>query len=234
VVRAERRSEPPETGRFEGVLPVVPGAFDARIVGDTLQVVAPIPREQAFVSWVSRHGREAGAIVALEPTSDGMARRSLPLSSLGSDGDGPRWAVVSSEFDTQSMALVGWPMLFERSAVPLPDKASRETDGDRAQLLPLMPPPSSFDVRDALWVDTAPARLAAEAERVFANRRFLGGYCVAAALATSLLLFGFWRRRAPAAPGIPLSDSAAILPTLAVLCLLFGLLALGAFIVVHP
>ena len=97
---------------FWSALPVVPGALDARWLRGALEVTSPIPRRFAYVDLWS----EAGALGAYDvELVDG--RRGVISPSALAEGEAAsvlrraaRWAVTSSEFDLQSMALVGWPL----------------------------------------------------------------------------------------------------------------------------
>ncbi|HVW29915.1 MAG TPA: hypothetical protein VHC69_31345 [Polyangiaceae bacterium] len=122
-------------------LAVVPGAFFAELRGNDLVVRSPIARDRAYVAIVDERERVAGATVALEADATGatgvLRNPSLP------DGV-PLWAVVSSEPELRSASVVGWPI---RYAI------------DSAE------PPKTFDVPDALLVDTMPRALSQESDR---------------------------------------------------------------------
>lgn len=122
-------------------LAVVPGAFFAELRGNDLVVRSPVVRARAYVAIVGERERLAGATVALEADATGATGviRNLSLP----DGV-PLWAVVSSEPELRSASLVGWPI---RYAI------------DSAE------PPKTFDVPDALLVDTMPQASSQESHR---------------------------------------------------------------------
>jgi hypothetical protein len=117
--------------------------------------------------------------VSLTDDGRGGSVGSLSLPTLP---DAPLWAVVSSEADLPSPALVGWP---------LESGANLE-------------PASTFDVADVFWFDTRSRAVALERRRVLSLRVVLAGVvCVALAL-TALLVV----RRSRAA-GAALSEHLA-------------------------
>ena len=130
-----------EEGRLDVALPVVPGAMRATAVPGGVRVDSPIARERAYVSFVNDRVRLGGGAVTLQADGRGGATGTLKwtLSSVG-----PFWAVVSSELDTQSLALVGWPLGDAPSASE---------------------PLETFDVRDRLLLDGLPDALARERGR---------------------------------------------------------------------
>lgn len=130
-------------GRFEGVVPVVPGATRAVLDGDRIRIESPIVRDEVFVSLVTAGYRFGGGSVALSPDARGGARA---IIDAGHHPAEPWWVVVSSERDMQSMARVGWPMH--------PDAGGHG------------PPPRTFDVADVLLLDGVALAEAREHERV--------------------------------------------------------------------
>jgi hypothetical protein len=138
VVRAP--GAPPD--ELDVSLAVVPGALYAELQGRDLVVRSPVVRDRAYVAVVSDHERITGAVVPLDP--DGMGASGV-VRDLSLPDDVPLWAVVSSEPDLRSASLVGWPIRYAKS--------------------PGSEPPRTFDVPDALVVDTVSQALAREAER---------------------------------------------------------------------
>lgn len=111
-------------------LAVVPGALIAELAGSALVVRSPVPRERAYFAVVTERERLAGGSVALSPDAAGGARGELRDLLLPETA--PLWAVVSSEPDLRSGALVGWPL----------------------RVAPGGEPPKTFDVPDVLLLDT--------------------------------------------------------------------------------
>jgi hypothetical protein len=107
-------------GEWYGVLPVLPGALTARLDGERLSVSSPIVRARAFVSLISEHERLGGAIVELDAAPDGTASGGFDLSAQlrARIEREPIWAVVSSEDDKRSPAVVGWPLGAARARLP--------------------------------------------------------------------------------------------------------------------
>jgi hypothetical protein len=98
-------------GGWYGALPVRPGALLGTRDGAQLIVRSPIPRAQAYVSWITRRERVAGALVPLAEDPDGTSsgRLALDPATLSRLDAEPSWAVVSSEYDKRSAGAVGWP-----------------------------------------------------------------------------------------------------------------------------
>jgi hypothetical protein len=161
VVRASKGSD---EGRFDGALPVIPGAIWVERSGEDLRVVSPIARDVAYATLVTETERLAGAAVALSSDGRGGAVGTWRMPPVPSTAK-PLWAVVSSEPDQHSMALVGWPL-------------SGDTDE----------PPRTFDVPDRLLLDGAPAAFARDAARRQRARSLAALFAVCAmALAVVLL-----------------------------------------------
>lgn len=113
--------------RWYSTLPVVPGALHARLTGNVLKLVSPVPRDAAFVSLIDERARLFGARVEFAPAEALTVRADIPLP----DGlAGPLWAVVSSEPDMNSPAAVGWP---------LSDRVSQTLDARDVLLLDGLP-----------------------------------------------------------------------------------------------
>jgi hypothetical protein len=111
-------------------LAVAPGALLAELSGNVLVVRSPVPRERAYVAVVTEQERIGGGTVHLSPDATGGARGELGDIPLPENT--PLWAVVSSEPELRSGSLVGWPL----------------------RVAPGGEPPKTFDVPDALLLDT--------------------------------------------------------------------------------
>lgn len=171
-------------GEWYGALPVVPGALRAALDGAELVVSSPIGRDEAFVSIVTETERLAGAIVPLA-TDDGGAsgRLALEPALLARLSEQPTWAVVSSEYDKRSPAVVGWPLA-------------------RAKRTPFEPE-LTFDVADRMLYDGLPAALASERQQRTSRRRIALVLLVALGVAMSGLLAYELRQRRAAPAGAP-------------------------------
>ncbi|HVU04667.1 MAG TPA: hypothetical protein VHE30_23090 [Polyangiaceae bacterium] len=144
-------------------LAVVPGALHAEATPQGVLVESPIVRDVAYVALVTERERIAGGTVRLAPTprgtSSGVFETPLPP-------DRPLYAVVSSEPDLRSPALVGWPIATETGAGP----------------------PRTLDVPDVLAADGVVPRFEAELSRARRARFFSGGVAGAALLLSALLV----------------------------------------------
>lgn len=149
-----------QSARWYSTLPVVPGALHARREGTELVIEAPVPKEAAFYSIVTEHGRLSGGRVLLADDGRGgaLAKVGWP-SGIGT----PAWAVVASEPDLNTVAAVGWPI---DSAVPT----------------------QTFDAREELWLDGLPQAYSVSLERPRRARLLAGAFAVLA-LALSVVLF---------------------------------------------
>ncbi len=151
-------------GRLEGALPIVPGAIDARITARELRVVSPIERDVAWLALVTESGRLGGGRLALTPDGRGGAVATYPLPDPMKP---PVWAVVSSEHDMASMALIGWPLFGDVSGEP----------------------PRTFAPRDRLLLDGLVAAHALDQARRSRARWLAVIFCAAAA---GLVGLGLW------------------------------------------
>lgn len=203
-------------GEWYGALPVAPGALEASLDGARLRVASPIPREHAFVSVVSESARLAGAVVPLEPDARGGARGEVVLEPgvLAEIERSPSWAVVSSEYDKRSPAVVGWPLRVD----------------------PALPgPPLTFDVSDRMLLDGLPGARSADARSRLERRRVAAGFLV---LIGAALAGVFWLevRRPRSALESADAGSNALAPApgawviaTALACVMLGVLALAWF-----
>jgi hypothetical protein len=155
------------TGRWSGALPVVAGALDAQRRGQEVIVTSSIPRETAFVSFVSDRGRWAGGELLLEPTRSG-ATASIPLPPTAL-GESPLWAVVAADPHVASSGAVGWPIGAEPSVL-----------GD--------PPPVAMTVADQLLLDGRPLVRAREAARQHKARVLAGAFAGVAMTSMAILV----------------------------------------------
>ncbi len=210
--RIRATSESGEEAQWYGALPVVPGALRAALDGAELIVSSPIARDQAFVSIVTESERLAGAVVELTPDDVGASGRlALEPSLVALFDDERAWAVVSSEYDKRSPAVVGWPLAF----------AARDPSE----------PVLTFDVADRLLVDGLPGALAAEQRERLARRRAALGLVVALGIAMAALLgYELRRRRAPRIEGPELAlEPRGWLIGAAIACVALAVLALAVF-----
>ena len=146
--------------RWYSTLPVVPGALHARRAGKELLIEAPVPKEAAFYSIVSEHGRFAGGRVLL--SDDGRGGAVAKVAWPGGV-EAPAWAVVASEPDMNTVAAVGWPI-------------------DAAQ------PTQTFDAREELWLDGLPQAYTTSLVRP-RHARLLAGAFAVLALGLAVVLF---------------------------------------------
>ncbi len=185
AVSLRLRAETPSGARGEwfGALPVVPGALHAELGTGRLRVRSPIERSHAYVSLITRTERLGGAILALqaEPHGDFEAELSLEPPLLERLRAEPSWAVVSSEFDKRSPAVVGWPI----------GAAARDL------------PPHTLDVPDQLLLDAAPAALALDRELKLGRRRLAAGLLLGVGVLMTVLLWREVQKR----PSDALSDA---------------------------
>ncbi len=150
---------PTENARLDVALDVDPGALHAVLSPDGLVVSSPIVRERAYVAIVTESERLTGGTVTLIPDGSGGARGLFALGPLPRE---PTWAVVSSESDRASPALVGWPIV---------------TSGTE--------PPMTFDVPDVLLADTTAVAVGREASRVRCVRALAASFAVFALALTA-------------------------------------------------
>lgn len=154
-------------------LAVVPGALHAELVPEGVRVESPIARERAYVAVVTETERLAGGTVVLYGTDRGTAEGVLAVAL---PAEGPLWAVVSSEPDLGSAALVGWPLLLGPEAAP---SAPSAPDGAA---------PTTFDVPDVLVLDSVGSRMQRELGRARRARLLAALFAVSAILLAAVLV----------------------------------------------
>lgn len=178
TLRVRAMSDGGLRGAWYGALPVLPGALHAAVDGAELLVSSPIGRDEAFVSIVTESERLAGAIVPLTSDAGGASGRvALEPALLARLSEQPAWAVVSSEYDKRSPAVVGWPL-------------ARTGSGP-------FEPAFTFDAADRVLYDGLPAALASERQTRASRRRIALMLLVAlGAVMSGLLVYELRRGRA--------------------------------------
>jgi hypothetical protein len=172
-----RASAPDGVGvSLDLALAVVPGALHASLVDEGLVVQSPIARTRAYVAVVGERERFTGGPVTLASDGHGNVRGVLPVAGLPADG--PLWAVVSSEPDLHSAALVGWPVRLRP-----PPEAKEE-------------PARTFDVPDLLMADGVARAMAKERVRVRFARLSAAAFASGALVLTALIVTRRARRAA--------------------------------------
>lgn len=157
-----------KTGRWEGVLPVVPGAawIEPGSGLGPLVVVSPAPHAFAYLSFWSEAGRVAGASLPLAKDADGFYRgRVTPQLPAGA---GTLYVSIAGDPREQGAGTVAWPLRPAAGAVT-------------ARPLELL-------------LDGIPAARALEKSRAWSARRAGLAVILAAALAEILLIL--YRSRA--------------------------------------
>ncbi|UQA55422.1 hypothetical protein [Polyangium aurulentum] len=95
------------TGRWEGLLPVLPGAvwLDPSRTQGALVLVSPAPRERVYVSIVADEGRLLGAVVPLVQDAEGFFRGQFAFTpARGAQ------LVVSTDPQERGAGTVAWPL----------------------------------------------------------------------------------------------------------------------------
>jgi hypothetical protein len=105
-------------GRWEGTLPVVPGAIwlDPSAAPGTLSLVSPSPRGRAYVSLWTEYGRTAGAVVPLAPDDFGFYRGAAALAVPQKTGIA--LVTVAGDAREAGSGTVAWPLRPEGTAQP--------------------------------------------------------------------------------------------------------------------
>jgi hypothetical protein len=188
-------------GTWFGALPVVPGAAWIERTDERLRVYTPVTRRAAYVHLVRPAGESWLGTVTLSLDESG-SYGALDLPEAFAKGGG-FFAVVSSEPDTQSMALVGWPVGFSA-------------------------PSASFDLRLPLIADgILVAREALTNNRARRASWALWSCAAAAALEAVLLLLVM---KAPSRLGSGLGAvQGSVSSWVALICIAVAVLALGLF-----
>jgi hypothetical protein len=149
--------------RWEGTLPVVPGAIwidPTPSASGALALLSPAPRDRAYVSFWSEEGRVAGAVVPLARDAQGFHAGEVTVPDLPAGR--VLFATIAGDPLEQGAGTIAWPIRPAEGAVT--------------------PRPL------ALLLDGLPAALAREKQRAWATRRAGLVLIGAAALAEVLLL----------------------------------------------
>lgn len=154
-------------------LTVVQGAIRATKREGQLLLESSGAATEAFLGFFDERQRFGGARAVLHAAPDGHLVGELPWPSALTAS--PLWVVASSQPDLASPSAVGWPVV----GVDEPD-------------------PKTFDARELLLLDGAPAAQSREERRAKRIRWVTAGYA-AAALVVTLLLFARRVRDADAA-----------------------------------
>lgn len=149
-------------GTLAARLPVVQGAIRVTREGDVLRLASSGAATRAFLGFFDENRRYLGAQVPLSTTPNGGLVGELPWPQGLSAS--PLWVVASSQADLASPSAVGWPV----SGASEPD-------------------PKTFDARELLLLDGAPAIRQREERRARRVRWVSAGYAFAALLVTLLL-----------------------------------------------
>ena len=156
-------------GTWYGLVPVVPGAAWATIEGRSLVVRSPVPRTMAYVDLVAG-GKVVQSLNLELHEENGVPTARWPFTSRLTP---ETFAVVSSEPDLQSMALVGWPLH------PHPEWAQ---------------PTATWDARSRLVIDgVAQRRVEVAASRQTLRRQVFAA--MGAGVFTELVLFAVLLRQ---------------------------------------
>jgi hypothetical protein len=153
-------------GTLSARLEVVQGAIRATKRGSTLILESSGAATSAYLGFFDQGQRYQGARVSLQPAADGHLVGELPWPSELTAS--PLWVVASSQPDLASPAAVGWPVVGQDISDP-----------------------KTFDVRELLLLDGAPAARVREERRAKRIRLVTAAYASLALLAT---LYLFVRR----------------------------------------
>lgn len=164
---------------FQQALPVVPGAFWFRRVDEGFEVLAPVPRDEAWYTFVTETARFTGGRLTLRENERGFFTGTIPSTAV------PRaeglFLVLASSADARSASTVGYPL-----------------DGQNHTL----------DVWDAYLLDGGPAERRRVEKRRRKIRLTLGAYAGLSGLLT-LLLFVFHIKRSDRELSARLEDAGA-------------------------
>jgi hypothetical protein len=146
-------------GTLGARLEVVQGAIRVTREGDVLRLDSSGAASRAYLGFFDENRRYGGAQVALHQAADGHLVGSLswPPGLTAS----PLWVVASSQPDLASPSAVGWPIV----------------GADE-------PAPQTFDARELLLLDGAPAARLREERRARRIRWVTAGYASVALLVT--------------------------------------------------
>jgi hypothetical protein len=150
-------------GRYEGLLPVIPGAIWLDPTGGSSQmrIVSPVARDVVYATLSSRTARLWGGVVPLSPDAKGYAVGTIDPSVASSAPGVPVWLTLASDPRGSGSGTVGWP--------------ANDAAADEGELA----------FRDWLLLDGMPA-----AEQRDADRRGHARHLAAAALGAAAVIEG--------------------------------------------
>jgi len=151
-------------GTLAARLDVVQGAIRVTREGDVLKLESSGAAHQAFLGFFDENRRYLGAQVTLGPAPDGRLVGTLPWPAGLPSSASELWVVASSQADLGSPSAVGW-------RIAGPD----------------VPDPQTFDARELLLLDGAPAARLREQRRARRIRWVTACYASLTFLVTLLL-----------------------------------------------
>lgn len=163
-VALEARAEGVGEGTLSARLDVVQGAIRVTRKGDVLNLESSGAATQAYLGFFDENRRFLGAEARLRPAPDGRLVGELPWPPGLPASPSRLWVVASSQGDLSSPSAVGWP-------VAGPD----------------VPDPQTFDARELLLLDGAPAARLREQRRARRVRWVTACYASVSLLVTLLL-----------------------------------------------
>lgn len=200
-----------ETLTFEQALPVIPGALWFERAGGKIRIVSPIPRDEAWFTYVTERERLLGGRVPLVTGEDGTSSGTFDVPVAAEQAE---FLVLSPSPEGRSSGTVGYPL-----------RGQRET----------------FDAVDGYLLDGGPSAKTAFVRRAERARSWMIGYAAVSFLLTLFLFVMGVRRtqaklerdleRVGAEPGA--YDRSALPLTVAAVCLFFAFSAAVLWIVVR-
>lgn len=112
-----------------GSLPVVPGAFGLAVEGDVARILSPLPRTEAYYTFLTERRRLASGRVSLISRPDGTSVGTLPLPTALPPSEAP-FLVLASDADGRSPSTVGYALSPYRATLDAVDE--RVLDGSSA------------------------------------------------------------------------------------------------------
>lgn len=205
------------SGRWSGILPVVPGALwlePSRRDTTVRRVLSPVPRDAAYLTVASDVARLFGATIALHPDGRGFAVGTIdwaPIASIAGDAH-PLWATLASDPRGGGAGTVGWPVALDGDPFAVTSRAVHDVpllDGipraekleasrrGRARLLAFVALAAAALLEGLLLVRAARSgglrvvidEAALDGDAAMTVRRAGGGFLLAVALAVTVLAF---------------------------------------------
>lgn len=126
VEATDRSVNPPTISKWEGGLPVQPGALWLGLSRPQAEILSPVPRERVYVTAIGAMGRVFGQVVALSKNDSGFYQGTLDMTELTRHG--AEAVTLAGDPTEVGSGTVTWPVDSSWAVVAAP-RVERLYDG---------------------------------------------------------------------------------------------------------